>query len=50
MSDKEKTIVEKLAEVLPTMTERERGYLEGFVTMAAMSGRNKKKEKETVVQ
>ena len=38
MSEKEKEIIEKLAEKLPYMTEREKGYLEGTInTAAAMS-------------
>lgn len=45
MSEKEKKIIRDLAEVLPTMTEREKGYLEGTIaTAAAMS---KKKEGDT---
>lgn len=36
--EKEKEIIEKLAEKLPYMTEREKGYLEGTInTAAAMS-------------
>ena len=42
MSEKEKKIIEELADKLPAMSERERGYLEGTIaTAAAMS---KKKE------
>lgn len=42
MSEKEKKIIEELADKLPVMSERERGYLEGTIaTAAAMS---KKKE------
>lgn len=38
MSEKEKKIIRDLADKLPTMTERERGYLEGTIaTAAAMS-------------
>lgn len=38
MSEKQKKILEDLAEKLPNMTERERGYLEGTIaTAAAMS-------------
>ena len=45
MSEKQKKILEDLAEKLPNMTERERGYLEGTIaTAAAMS----KKEGEPV--
>lgn len=46
MSEKQKKILESLAEKLPTMTEHERGYLEGTIaTAAAMS---KKKEGEQI--
>ena len=46
MSEKEKQIIRDLAEKLPDMTERERGYLEGTIaTAAAMS---KKGEKNVV--
>ena len=45
MSEKQKKILEELAEKLPNMTEHERGYLEGTIaTAAAMS----KKEDESV--
>lgn len=38
MSEEQKKIIRDLAEKLPTMTERERGYLEGTIaTAAAMS-------------
>ena len=38
MSEKEKSIMKNLAEKLPTMTDHERGYLEGTIaTAAAMS-------------
>lgn len=38
MSEKQKKILEDLAEKLPNMTEHERGYLEGTIaTAAAMS-------------
>lgn len=38
MSEKQKRILEDLAEKLPNMTEHERGYLEGTIaTAAAMS-------------
>lgn len=40
MSEKEKQIIQKLADSLPMMSERERGYLEGtIVTAAAMSSK-----------
>lgn len=45
MSEKQENIVEKLADTLPLMTERERGYLEGSIAMAAvMSGKKEEKE------
>ncbi len=38
MSEKQKEILKSLADKLPEMTERERGYLEGTIaTAAAMS-------------
>ena len=41
----EKQIIRDLAEKLPDMTERERGYLEGTIaTAAAMSKKDEKKE------
>lgn len=43
MSEKEKKIIRDLADKLPTMTERERGYLEGTIaTAAAMSKKGEK--------
>ena len=40
MSEKEKRIIEELADKLPAMSERERGYLEGTIaTAAAMSSK-----------
>lgn len=42
MSEKEKKILETLAEKLPNMTDHERGYLEG--TIAAAAAMSKKKE------
>ena len=45
MSEKEKEIIKKLADELPGMTERERGYLEGTIaTAAAMNRMTEKKE------
>ena len=45
MSEKEKQIIRDLADKLPTMTERERGYLEGTIaTAAAMSKKGEKNE------
>ena len=47
MSEKEKKIIRDLADKLPTMTERVRGYLEGTIaTAAAMSKKDEKKESE----
>lgn len=38
MSEEQKKIIKDLADKLPSMTERERGYLEGTIaTAAAMS-------------
>lgn len=46
MSEKEKAIIRKLAMQLPTMTERERGYVEGVIaTAAAMSSAANKAQK-----
>lgn len=45
MSEKEKKIIKDLADKLPTMSERERGYLEG--TIAAAAAMSKKKENES---
>lgn len=50
MSERKKEILGKLAEKLPHMSERERGYLEGTInTAAAMSEKqreNKLKKEE----
>ena len=35
MSEKEKDVIRNLADKLPKMTERERGYLEGTLATAA---------------
>lgn len=43
MSEKEKKIIEELADKLPVMSERERGYLEGTIATAAAMSRKKKK-------
>ena len=46
MSEKERDIIQELAEKLPGMSEREKGYLEGTIaTAAAMS--KKQAEAET---
>lgn len=48
MSEKERNIIQELAEKLSGMSERERGYLEGTIaTAAAMS---KKQQEETEVE
>ena len=45
MSEEQKKIIRDLAEKLPVMTERERGYLEGTIaTAAAMSKKGEKME------
>lgn len=50
MSEKQKEIIKNLAEQLPKMTERERGYLEGTIaTAAAMSKKDKEGEKNECV-
>lgn len=41
MSEKEKKIIEELADKLPVMSERERGYLEGTIATAAAMSRKK---------
>ena len=41
MSEKEKKIIEELADKLPAMSERERGYLEGTIATAAAMSRKK---------
>lgn len=46
MSEREKSILRELAEKLPGMTERERGYLEGTIATAAAMSETKKKEGE----
>lgn len=45
MSEEQKKIIKDLADKLPSMTERERGYLEGTIaTAAVMSKKDEKKE------
>lgn len=41
MSEKEKKIIEELADKLSAMSERERGYLEGTIATAAAMSRKK---------
>lgn len=53
MSEKEKKIIEELADKLPAMSERERGYLEGTIATAAAMSKKKKKRwirKNEVIQ
>ena len=46
MSEKEKQIIQTLADKLQAMSERERGYLEGTIaTAAAMSSKKEEQEK-----
>lgn len=49
MSEKEKSIIRDLADKLPEMSERERGYLEGTIATAAAMSKNKQKNKEDEV-
>ncbi len=45
MSEEQKKIIKDLADKLPRMSEREKGYLEGTIaTAAAMSKKDEKKE------
>lgn len=46
MSEKEKQIIQNLADKLPDMTERERGYLEGTIATAAAMSKKKQEQKE----
>ena len=49
MSEEQKKIIKDLADKLPSMTERERGYLEGTIaTAAAMSKKDLGMDKGTV--
>lgn len=51
MSEKQKEILKNLADKLPTMTERERGYLEGTIaTAAAMSKKGEKMQQMQQMQ
>ena len=46
MSQKEKQIIKTLADTLPALSERERGYLAGpIATAAAMSSKKEEQEK-----
>ena len=46
MSEKEKNIIQELAEKLPGMSERERGYLEGTIATAAAMSKKQQEEEE----
>ncbi|CUN93773.1 MULTISPECIES: hypothetical protein [Clostridia] len=46
MSEREKEILDKLAEKLPHMSERERGYLEGTINTAAAMSEKQKENKQ----
>ena len=50
MSEREKKIIMDLADKLPEMSEREKGYLEGTIAAAAaMSKKDKEGEKNECV-
>lgn len=44
MSEKEKKIIRDLANKLPSMSEHQRGYLEGTLATAAAMSKRKKRE------
>lgn len=46
MSEKEKQIIQNLADKLPDMTEHERGYLEGTIATAAAMSKKDHAEKK----
>ena len=47
MSEKERKIIQELADKLPIMSDREKGYLEGTIaTAAAMSSKSKNGKEE----
>ncbi len=47
VTEDEKRIVKKLVKALPNMTDREQGYVEGTIMMAAaMSTRKREEENE----
>lgn len=47
MSEKEKSIIQELADKLPGMSEREKGYLEGTIATAAAMSKKQQAEAET---
>lgn len=50
MSEKEKKIIQELADKLPIMSEREKGYLEGTIaTAAAMSSKSSNSKEEVKI-
>ena len=46
MSEKEKDLIQRLADKLPEMSERERGYLEGTIATAAAMSRRQEEQSE----
>lgn len=46
MSERERKILELLADKLPIMTDRERGYLEGTIATAAVMSKKSKQPAE----
>lgn len=46
MSEKERDIIQELAEKLPGMSEREKGYLEGTIATAAAMSKKQQAEAE----
>lgn len=46
MSEKEKDLIQRLADRLPEMSERERGYLEGTIATAAAMSRRQEEQSE----
>lgn len=47
MSEKERDIIQELAEKLSGMSEREKGYLEGTIATAAAMSKKQQEEAET---
>lgn len=47
MSEREKDIIQHLADKLPGMSERERGYLEGTIATAAAMSKPRPPEENT---
>ena len=46
MSEKETQIIKKLADKLPEMSEREKGYLEGTIATAMTMSKKKEEQEE----